>query len=366
MPGNFIISPDTPQGQQDAINTDKKIITVGAGAGTGKTWVLSGRYVRLIVNDDILLPRDILTLTFTEAAADEMKSRIAERLNTFTKNISNPERRREIIDGFAESWISTIHSFAARLIRESGLSLDIDPGASVISLHQEQDFWDSIRNALEFANLRQLSRAYGDKTLQKICDSLDHDNLLSSAVNRWKSETLSNLAQNTAELQSSLGYSWENLLEWSENNFLQDNAKNFVKNILLHEWREAWKIFADSNLPEAKSNTGQLFNNLLEWQKNNSPDDESALQHFYRALFNIKSSNGEPFKTLKTYLGMTLTQWRDSRSKLLVKLTDNFSEDFTDDEKNLRRTLMQFCAVSWGMWDRMKKQRGLLSFSDRI
>ena len=304
MPENFIISPETPKGQRDAINASEKIITVGAGAGTGKTWVLSGRYVRLIVNDDLLLPRDILTLTYTEAAAGEMKLRIEDRLKDSAKSITNLERRREILDGLAESWISTIHSFAARLIRESGLSLDIDPGASVISTQQEQDFWDNIRNALEFANLRQLARSYGDKTLQKICDSLDKDDLLSSAVNKWKSDSLSNLAKNTAELQASLGYSWEDMLNWANNDELQDKAKSLVKNLMLNEWREIWELFANMNLPKAKSTnqSGQLLNNLLEWQRLRNPDEEN-LQDFYRAIFNIKANGYEPFKTVTNYLG---------------------------------------------------------------
>ena len=368
MPENFIISPETPKGQRDAIITDEKIITVGAGAGTGKTWVLSGRYARLIVNDDILLPRDILTLTYTEAAADEMKLRIEDKLKDSAKSIANLERKREIIDGLAESWISTIHSFAARLIRESGLSLDIDPGASVITPQQEQDFWDNIRNALEFANLRQLSRAYGDKSLQKICDSLDHDNLLSSAVNKWKSDSLSILAQNTAELQASLGNSWEDMLNWADNDELQDKAKSLVKNLMLNEWREIWNLFADMNLPKAKSTnqSGQLLNNLLEWQRVNNPDDIN-LQNFYRAIFNIKANTGEPFKTLKTYTdNLSLGEWKKTRPAIIVNLTDNFSENFSDYEKALRKSLLLFCAVSWAMWDRMKKQRGLLSFSDMI
>ena len=367
MPENFIISPETPKGQRDAINASEKIITVGAGAGTGKTWVLSGRYVRLIVNDDLLLPRDILTLTYTEAAAGEMKLRIEDRLKDSAKSITNLERRREILDGLAESWISTIHSFAARLIRESGLSLDIDPGASVISTQQEQDFWDNIRNALEFANLRQLARSYGDKTLQKICDSLDKDDLLSSAVNKWKSDSLSNLAKNTAELQASLGYSWEDMLNWANNDDLQDKAKLLVKNLMLNEWREIWELFANMNLPKAKSTnqSGQLLNNLLEWQRLRNPDEEN-LQDFYRAIFNIKANGYEPFKTVTNYLGMTLTNWRKTRPAIIVKLTDNFSENFSDYEKALRKSLLLFCAVSWAMWDRMKKQRGLLSFSDMI
>ncbi|MBQ6969084.1 MAG: UvrD-helicase domain-containing protein, partial [Synergistaceae bacterium] len=73
---NFSLPYDTPEGQREAITANDRIITVEAGAGTGKTWVLSQRYLRLLLDDDELLPSDILTLTYTEAAAGEMKARI--------------------------------------------------------------------------------------------------------------------------------------------------------------------------------------------------------------------------------------------------------------------------------------------------
>ncbi|MBR0278990.1 MAG: UvrD-helicase domain-containing protein, partial [Synergistaceae bacterium] len=70
------LPPETPKGQREAVTANDRVITVEAGAGTGKTWVLSQRYLNLLLNDDDLLPADILTLTFTEAAAGEMKDRI--------------------------------------------------------------------------------------------------------------------------------------------------------------------------------------------------------------------------------------------------------------------------------------------------
>ena len=76
----FFLPSNTPKGQRDAVTADEKIITVGAGAGTGKTWVLSGRYIRLLIEEKNLLPSNILTLTFTEAAASEMKTRIIDRI----------------------------------------------------------------------------------------------------------------------------------------------------------------------------------------------------------------------------------------------------------------------------------------------
>ncbi len=115
----FSLPENTPQGQRTAVLADHKTITVEAGAGTGKTWVLTERYARLLDDDSELLPSNILTLTYTEAAAGEMKERITHRIEEGLKNSPNNERKREILYGLADIWISTIHSFAGRLIRLS-------------------------------------------------------------------------------------------------------------------------------------------------------------------------------------------------------------------------------------------------------
>ena len=110
-----------------------------------KTWVLSSRYARLLLTDAECLPRDILTLTYTEAAASEMRERIERRVRELLSAPGAPvsaDRIREVTDGFGEAWISTIHAFAARMIRESGLSLDVDPRASVVSSPQEDALRD--------------------------------------------------------------------------------------------------------------------------------------------------------------------------------------------------------------------------------
>lgn len=364
-------SPETPEGQKKAIYANEKNITVGAGAGTGKTWVLSERYLRLLLDDRNILPGNILTLTYTEAAAGEMKQRIEARINDALENFDDEERKREIIDGLSDIWISTIHSFAARLIRESGLSLDIDPGASVISTYQEQEFWDNIRNAAEFANLSRLARAYGDKTLRSVSKFLDGDKYFSAAVAKWRSGNLSSFAQKTAELHASSGHTWLQMLEWSENDELVANTRPMVKKILLDEWREVWRIWEDKDVPRAKNPNGPggKLNDILDYQSFNDPGNEEALQHFYKGIVldkDIRANQYEPFATVKNFFGMTLGDWRKTRPKLIQDITQNFDEEFSEQELTMRKVLMKFCAVSWGMWDMMKKRRGLLSFSDMI
>ena len=376
---NFSLPQNTHKGQREAVNADDKIITVSAGAGTGKTWVLSNRYARLLLQNETLMPSEILTLTFTEAAAAEMKTRIISKVEEELGKNKNPDdtaRKQEILDGLTETWISTIHAFAGRLIRESGLSLDIDPTANVITPQQEQEFWENIRNAVEFANLRELARTYGDKNLRDSAEFLDKDAFMTNAVNKWKSTKLSEFARDVAELHASSGKTWHEMLEWSENDFFvkkNSEAENKVKKILEAEWLDVWNFFSGTDLPEAKkpNGPGGNLNALLNWQKLNSPNDIEALKFFYDSIVadpekKLSNGRGEPFKTFKEIKEISFSDWRKARPSLLKEISLDFGKDFSQEELWMRRILLKFCAVSWGMWDMMKQRRGLLSFSDMI
>ena len=366
----YPLPSDTPQGQKDAITADNKSITVGAGAGTGKTWVLTERYTRLLMEDSSLKPNEILTLTYTEAAAGEMKARITKRVEEVMDDFPDNDRRNEILDGLADIWISTIHSFAARLIRESGLSLDIDPLASVITTQQENDFWDSIAQAAEFGMLSDLAKTYGDKRLKRYAEELDRDEYFAYAVAAWRSGNLSSFARATAELHASSGRSWEEMLRWLDNDELLESGKKRVKDILLPEWREVWEIFSRLPvlpMPKTKKpdSVGVIFNNMLASYLGQKADDD-IMQGFYTDIVQAKGGTGQPFTTLKEHLGDTFGNWRNSRPKAIREITPDFDSPLTEQELAMRRTLLKFCALSWAMWDNMKQKRGLLSFSDMI
>lgn len=384
-----LLPDDTPEGQRRAVNSDKKIITVGAGAGTGKTWVLSNRYARLLLSSDDILPRDILTLTYTEAAANEMKRRIEERVikilddknfNNFN-NISS-ERKNAIIDGFGEAWISTIHSFAARIIHESGLALDIDPKAAVISAPQEENFWNGITQAVEFGNLRGVAYAYGNSKLRNLAKELDEDKCISAAVGRWGAGTLSLLARRTSELHASLGRDFNDFLDF--NNF-NNNKFNFIDNtreILTPIMHDYWlKVFHTWNfifdelrdiitqkgekaLDEGKNNSNLLLFNCMNKFYAIRKKTNKALSEFYYDIVldkRLKSHGREPFQSVKEMLGgITLGDWRKKFPDI------NVNHKFSQAELKFHASLIKFCALSWGLWDSMKRRRGLLSFSDMI
>jgi ATP-dependent helicase/nuclease subunit A len=118
--------------QRRAILARGSDILVTASAGTGKTAVLSGRCVN-IVSDKSVCPdvRSMLVLTFTEMAAEQMRSRIAEQLkDAFLESGDHHLRYQLMLLQAAD--ISTIHSFCKRLITEYFYKLDLDPTFGII------------------------------------------------------------------------------------------------------------------------------------------------------------------------------------------------------------------------------------------
>ena len=108
--------------QQQAINTYDKNILVAAAAGSGKTSVLVERVIQRIVNKTCDI-NQILVVTFTNAAAAEMRERIASAI---TEKLSDKDKERQLVLLNASS-ISTLHAFCQNIIRQYFHQLGLDP-----------------------------------------------------------------------------------------------------------------------------------------------------------------------------------------------------------------------------------------------
>jgi ATP-dependent helicase/nuclease subunit A len=104
--------------QQKGVEITDRDLCVVAGPGSGKTRVLVERFANLVTEHNVSI-NEILTLTFTEKAANEMKRRAAESFEE-----KGMEKERQDIE-FA--YLSTIHSFCSRLLRENSIEASIDP-----------------------------------------------------------------------------------------------------------------------------------------------------------------------------------------------------------------------------------------------
>jgi DNA helicase-2/ATP-dependent DNA helicase PcrA len=102
--------------QKKAIQHGQGPLLIVAGAGTGKTAVITQRLAYLI-KEKKAKPEEILALTFTDKAAGEMEER-ADILLPY---------------GYVDLWISTFHSFGERILKEHALDIGLDPGFKLLN-----------------------------------------------------------------------------------------------------------------------------------------------------------------------------------------------------------------------------------------
>lgn len=115
--------------QKEAISYDEGPLLIVAGAGTGKTTVLTQRVFHLLKNKK-LTPDNILALTFTEKAATEMEERID----------------RVLPYGYSDLYVMTFHSFCQKILEENGIDIGIPSNFKVLD---EVGIWMLVRKNLD-------------------------------------------------------------------------------------------------------------------------------------------------------------------------------------------------------------------------
>jgi ATP-dependent DNA helicase UvrD/PcrA len=150
------------EAQREAVAHGEGPLLIIAGAGTGKTTVLTRRIAHLIATKRAR-PEEILALTFTEKAAAEMAERVDQLIPW----------------GYAETAISTFHAFGDRVLRESALEAGLDPQFRVLSQPEQVIFLRERLFRLPLARFRPL----GDPTR--------HLAALGTLVSRAKDEDVS-------------------------------------------------------------------------------------------------------------------------------------------------------------------------------
>lgn len=109
--------------QVAAVTHGKGPLLIIAGAGTGKTTVITRRIAHLVAVKQAR-PPEVLALTFTDKAAEEMEARV---------DLLVPY-------GFADMWISTFHAFGDRVLREEGLALGLTTDFRVLTKPEQVVF----------------------------------------------------------------------------------------------------------------------------------------------------------------------------------------------------------------------------------
>ena len=116
------------EAQANAIKARDCNLLVAAAAGSGKTAVLVERIIKLVLDDGVEIDR-MLIVTFTQAAAGEMRERISNTLQSqLESRPENEQHLRRQLKLLNQASISTIHAFCTDVIRRYYHLVGIDPG----------------------------------------------------------------------------------------------------------------------------------------------------------------------------------------------------------------------------------------------
>lgn len=148
--------------QKNAVTHKNGPLLIIAGAGTGKTTVLTRR-IAYLIEQKVCLPSEILALTFTEKAAAEMEERV---------DLLVPY-------GYTDMWISTFHAFGDRLIRDYALDLGLPANFKVLTGTEQAIF------------IRENIYAFDLEYFRPVANPLSHIEAMLKHFSRLKDELIS-------------------------------------------------------------------------------------------------------------------------------------------------------------------------------
>ena len=149
---------DLNENQRKAVECTEGPLLVLAGAGSGKTRVITCR-IAYLIEQGLARPWEILALTFTNKAAEEMRVRVSE-----------------LVGNIPGMWVSTFHSAAVRILRENAGRLGLTSAFTIYDEYDQLTLVRSIINDLMIEDSRikprgvlaVISRAKNELTDEKV------------------------------------------------------------------------------------------------------------------------------------------------------------------------------------------------------
>src|SRR5574344_1717279 len=287
--------------QQEAVKTTSGPLLILAGAGSGKTKVLTTRIAYLIEHGT--RPRDILAVTFTNKAAREMKERLGNILGEHTVKYM---------------WVGTFHGICGRILRQDIDKYKFKNGKTLdknFTIYDEQDSVAVIKNAIKKLNLDE--KIYAPKLVKAI---------ISNAKNKMQDAfSFSTFARDFKSQKIA------DIFEEYENTLNNNNAIDFDDMLML-----AVKLFEQNKA--VRNQYYERFQHILvdEYQ-----DTNLAQYNLVNMLYTNLSKEIPPERSLCVVgdVDQSIYSWRGADFTIIM----NFQKDFKNAkliklEQNYRST----------------------------
>ncbi|MDV0443002.1 UvrD-helicase domain-containing protein [Methanorbis rubei] len=356
--------------QREALSMGKSLC-VTAGAGTGKTFLLSRRYQMLLSylreKTGSASVSDILALTFTEKAAAEMRERIEADIRGLAEAAETADEYlfwTEILDEFFRAAITTFHGFCAAILREFALDAGIDPGFEILDEMEKQVLTTiSIRNVL----MRPPEFLYEDASFL-FADVSSLEKIVAELLPQYTE--FEKFFPTNAEEKKFCITRWRQLMT----DAVREHQKIFFADPSTKKSISELKVFAE--LYSRVDDTGGKY--LRAVRQSLEILCEADEEEFCAAVAALKAANGtKTGKTLgsKGVFGEDLIRFRESFATL-KKSCDSFpsgwsylpseEDPFTEESVNVIAALGRITREVHARYQREKQQRNALDFEDLI
>ncbi|MCX6151783.1 MAG: UvrD-helicase domain-containing protein [Ignavibacteriales bacterium] len=347
--------------QKAALNY-KEHISLTANAGSGKTFVLSKRYVEIALNEDVSL-RNLVAITFTEKAAAELYKKISDEIELRLATTTNPLEKRKLEKlrrQLVSANISTIHSFCIDILKEFPAEAQIDANFTpidktlsdeLIQLSVEEIIKTSLKESEKNKNLKYLIRVFASKNIfaKELTSLIEKRKNVLSIAEKIYSKSEQEIAENFHQTFEKFVYPIVNqnlekiisFIEAINNEVLSQNPKNEY-------------VLAIRDLISRISQTVELTTQLI------------LLGKVRPSLFTEKG-----LVRLQGYLKKN----RDEFTDKIFEVQNYFSEikDFliSEDHKEIElelakfgKLLLEYFNETLASYNQKKRQNGYLDFED--
>ncbi len=352
---------------------------VSAAAGSGKTAVMVERIKQLVLSGECSVDR-MLVVTFTDAAASEMKLRIEKALTDAVKdpaNASKGEYLRRQLDLLPMANISTFHSFSLEVIRKFFFVIGCEPNMKILdeptkAMLREKAMEELFEERYEsgdrgfYALLDKFATDRSDEDLKKMVLSLDKRMESLPDPDRWLRDRIEEVSGTYEEFLRGpvMRGMWESTEKEAEEALrLARQEKDYVVSKGLK---------AASDLAEKDMETVRSLMDALEgrdWEKAGTVIHGIKLVDLPRNIFSPGANPGNDAAQLEA-VKKYVQDLRGSIRKILKQVSDVFQRDLKsiyDDMTNAAddvRDLAELTGAFRDRFARLKKDRGAMDFGD--
>ena len=186
---------DLNESQRAAVEHRGGPLLIVAGAGSGKTRVLTRRIAHLLATGDAQ-PGEILAITFTNKAAGEMKERVAELIGA----------RARVM------WVSTFHSACVRILRSEASRLGVTSGFTIYDQADSLRLMGMVLRDLDLDPKRYTPRSFLAQVSNLKNELIDYETCAAQAVNHMEQTLAEAYGQYQARLQRANAFDFDDLI----------------------------------------------------------------------------------------------------------------------------------------------------------